>query len=162
MDETLDSLGSALTDSAGGAIGAAVQSFAAAFPTFATHVGVTLAILIVATFIYGTLTPHRELRLIRAGNTAAAISFGGAIVSLSIPLSVCMAYSLNWADILIWGVVTVLLQLFALRWVDIFLRDLPRRIADGETSAATLLVAVKLALSVILAAAVSGAPLARL
>ena len=145
-----------------GAAGAAVQAFANGFPVFALHVGMTLLILVLATMIYGHVTPHRELKLIRAGNTAAAISFGGAIIGLSIPLAVSMSFSLNWADLVLWGVVTVLVQLLVFRVVQLFLNRLPKRIADGDTAAATMLVAVKLGVSVILAAGVAGAPLARL
>ncbi|MCG8442065.1 MAG: DUF350 domain-containing protein [Caulobacterales bacterium] len=157
MDALLDSI------SVGGAhMQAAIQSFVAGFATFALHGGVTLAILVIAAWLYGAITPHRELKLIREGNTAAAISYGGAIAALAIPLAFCMATSLNWADIVVWGAVTVLFQLFNLRVVDVILHQLPRRIREGEVAAATMLVSVKLAVSFILAAAVTGAPLARL
>lgn len=141
---------------------AAWSSFITGGPVFFMHLGVTALILLIAVTLYALLTPHRELRLIRAGNTAAAISFGGAVIGLAVPLAFCMATSLNWADIAIWGAVTVLIQLFAFRFVDLLLSGLPRRIREGETAAATLLAAVKIAVSVLLAAAVTGAPLARI
>ena len=59
-------------------------------------------------------------------------------------------------EILIWGPVTLLLQIIAFRIADLVLRDLPARIESGEIGAATLLVSIKLAVAAINAAAVSG------
>lgn len=140
----------------------ALQAFVSGFPTFALHGGITVAILLIGLTVYSLLTPYRELRLVRENNAAAGIGFAGSVLSLVIPLSFAMATSLNWADIVLWGFVTVLVQLFALRVVDIILPDLPRRIRDGEVAAACVLASIKLAFGFILAAAVAGAPLARL
>lgn len=139
----------------------ALQAFLAGLPQFLLHAFVTLTILLIGTLIYAALTPHRELKLIREGNPAAGISFGAAILGLSLPLAFGMATSLNWADIVLWGGVTVLFQLFAFRFMELVLNGLPKRIRAGDTAAAALLGAVKLSLSFILAAAVTGAPLAR-
>lgn len=144
-----------------GELGAAFQSFVAGVDTFAVHVGVTLLMLIIATTVFGILTPHRELKLIRAGNPAAGVSFGGTVIGFALPLAVCMATSINWADIVVWGTATLLVQMFAFRFTDLLLHHLPRRIADGETAAAALLASVKLAVAIVLAAAVAGLPLAK-
>ncbi len=148
----------AMLAAAGG--NAAVSALSHGLPVFFVHVLVTLALLLAAALAYAALTPHKELELIRAGNSAAAVSYAGAIIGLALPLSVCMATSFTWLDIALWGVVTTLLQLIAFRFVDRMLKDLPQRIVDGEMAAAVLLVGVKFAVSMVLAAAVSGAPLA--
>lgn len=157
----MESESSGVAASVGGAFDTAIQSFLSGFPVFALHTGVTLAMLAVATTIYVLLTPHHEMRLIRAGNPAAAISLGGVIAGLALPLAVCMATSLNWADIVIWGAATLLTQLLTFRVVDLLLPGLSKRISDGETAAATLLAAAKLSAAFVLAAAVAGMPLAR-
>jgi len=143
------------------AMDASLQAFVSGFPTFALHGGITVGILLLALLVYSVLTPYRELRLVKDNNIAAGLTFGGSVLSLAIPLSFAMATSLNWADIVIWGVVTVLVQLFALRLVDLLLPGLPGRIRHGDMSAAYVLVSMKLAFAFILAAAVAGAPLAR-
>jgi putative membrane protein len=145
-----------------GALDASLTGFANGFPTFALHGAITVGILLVGLFIHTLLTPYRELKLVRENNAAAGLSLGGAIVSLAVPLSFAMASSLNWADIVIWGVLTVIVQLIALRVVDFILPDLPRRIRNGEVAAASVLVGMKLAFGFILAAAVAGVPLARI
>lgn len=132
-----------------------IQAFATGFPLTLLHAGVTLLILILGAAIYALLTPHREITLIRDGNSAAAVSFGGVMVGLSIPLAVSLKASTSVVEIFIWGVATVAVQLLVFRLVDFVLRGLPQRIQDGELSAAALLVAAKLATALILAAAVA-------
>jgi putative membrane protein len=130
-----------------------IQAFAAGFPVFLLHTSVTVAILLVAATVYVLLTPHREITLIREGNTAAGLSLGGVLVGLAIPLSASLRASTNVIEIALWGVVTVVVQLLIFRLVDLILHGLPRRIQDGELSAAALLVGAKLATALIIAAA---------
>jgi putative membrane protein len=112
--------------------------------------------LLIGVTIYHFVTPYHELRLIRNGNTAAALSISGAIIGLAIPLAICMATSVNVWDIVIWGIVTLLIQILAYRIGDALLKDLPTRIENGEMGAAILVVSIKLAISFINAAAVAG------
>lgn len=145
-----------------GALDASLHGFAAGFPTFAAHGAMTIAILMAGVWVHDVFTPYREIRLVKEGNVAAGISYFGSVTSLAIPLSFAMATSLNWADILLWGIVTVAVQIIALRFVDIILlRDIARRIQAGEVASACVLVGVKLAFGFVLAAAVAGVPLAR-
>ncbi len=133
-----------------------VQAFATGFPVTLLHAGVTIALLVLGAVLYVLLTPWKEIALIREGNAAAAVAFGGVLLGLSIPLAVSLAVSTSVRDIAIWGVATVLLQLLAFRVVDMLLTGLPQRIQDNEVSAAVLLVAAKLATALILAAALTG------
>ena len=133
-----------------------VQAFATGFPTTLLHAGVTLLILVLGAGIYILLTPHKEIRLIREGNAAAAVSLAGVMVGLSIPLAVSLNASTSMVEIGLWGVATIAVQLLAFRLVDLVLHGLPKRIADGEMAAAALLVGAKLATAVILAAAMGG------
>jgi putative membrane protein len=135
---------------------AVLLSFVAGFPVLLLHFSVTLAMLALGVTIYHMITPYHELDLIRGGNNAAAISLSGAIVGLALPLAICMARSVNVWDIIVWGVVTLMIQLLAYRLGDVILKGLPARIKAGEIGAAILLVAIKLAVSMINAAAVAG------
>lgn len=134
---------------------APVTAFVAGFPDFIVQLGVTLGLFIGALIIYVIMTPHKELALIRAGNPSAALAFGGVVVGLAIPLGTCLAHSLGVWDLTIWGVVTLLLQLLTFRFADMFLRGLPRRIAEGDVAAAIFLMSIKIGLALILSGAVS-------
>ena len=70
-----------------------LQAWAAGFPLALLHAGVTMLILVAGAALYALITPHREIQLIREGNAAAAVSFGGMLVALGIPLAVSLASS---------------------------------------------------------------------
>lgn len=135
---------------------AEVQAFASGFPVMVLHLAVTLGLMLAGAVIYAMLTPWKEIALIREGNSAAAVAFAGVLIGLAIPLAVSLSVSTSVRDIAIWGVATVVLQLFAFRIVDMVLTGLPQRIQEGEISAAVLLVGAKLATALILAAALTG------
>jgi putative membrane protein len=133
-----------------------LDAWASGFPLTLLHVSVALVILAAGAALYALLTPHREIQLIREGNAAAALSFGGVLVGIALPLAFALAASTSVLEIALWGATTIVVQL-ALFWVvDLLLRGLPQRIKEGEIAAAALLVGAKLAVAAILAAAVSG------
>lgn len=133
-----------------------IQAFANGFPVALMHIGMTVAILFLGVVIYVLLTPHREITLIREGNSAAALSLGGVMVGLAIPLAASMAGSTSALEVLMWGAACVALQLLIFRLVDLALRGLPQRIQEGEVAAAALLVGAKLSTALIIAAAMAG------
>ena len=59
---------------------------------------VALAAIVLFVAIYTAITPYWEIRLIRQGNTAAAISLGGAILGYTCPLAQAVAQSGSLAD----------------------------------------------------------------
>jgi putative membrane protein len=133
-----------------------IQAFATGFPVTLMHAAVTVVILFAAAAVYVLLTPHKEIALIRQGNTAAALSLGGVLVGLAIPLAVSLKASTTLVELGLWGVPIMVVQLLVFRVVDLVLHGLPRRIQDGEMAAATLLAGAKLATALIIAAAVAG------
>lgn len=134
---------------------AVFDSVLAGLPHFLLQSATAFAVLITGILIYLKLTPHQELALIRAGNSAAAVSLAAAIVGLAIPIAFCLSGSVSALDVAVWGSITLIFQLAAFRLSDVIIRDLPKRIEAGEMGAATLLSAIKLATASINAAAVS-------
>lgn len=135
---------------------AVLESLVAGFPILILHFAVTLTMLAVGMTVYLWMTPFPELKLIREGNVAAAISTAGAVVSLALPLAIAMAVSVNVLDIVVWGSATLVIMLVVYRATDFLLKDLPARIEAGEIAPAILLAAIKLGVAAITAAAVSG------
>ncbi|MFN3817772.1 DUF350 domain-containing protein [Blastomonas sp.] len=133
-----------------------IQSLFAGLPIFLLHLGSATLAWAAALALYMWITPHREFALIREGNMAAAVSFGGAAIGLALPLAFCLAASVNVWDVLIWGSVTLILQLIAFRAVDLLIGNLSKRIEDNEVAAATFLAMTKIALASLNAAAVAG------
>ena len=67
-----------------------------------------------------------------------------------------MATSVGVLDIILWGLVALVIQLLAFRLADLLLKDLPKRIEAGEMGASILVIAVKLSVAFINAAAIAG------
>ena len=143
-------------------MGAVFQSFQEGFPTFLMWTGTAGVMLIVAVAIYILLTPWKELALVRGGNGTAGLALSGAIVGLAIPLASCLASSVSLPDLILWGMVSLILQLLAYRFTDLLLRDLPRRIQEDEAGAAIVLIGTKLASAMLLAAGLWDPALQRL
>lgn len=136
-------------------ISAPVAAFVSGFPDFIIQLSVALGLFVASLTVYVLMTPHKELELIRAGNPSASLAFGGVVVGLAIPLGSCLAHAFGFWDLLIWGGVILLLQLLCFRFADMFLKGLPRRIAEGDVAAAVFLMSVKIGLALILSGAVS-------
>lgn len=134
---------------------AIIQSLISGVPVLALHLLTTFAILIGGMGLYMLITPYEDLKLVREGNTAAAIALGGAFLGLAIPLAGSLAGSVTSLDILFWGIATVVVQLVCFKVVDWVLRGLPKRIAEGQLSAAIFLAFVKISAGAIVATAVT-------
>jgi putative membrane protein len=127
-----------------------------AMPVFAAHLGVTLLILLAGVLLYQAFTPHNESRLIRENNAASAVAFGAVILSLALPLGMCLARSVSIPDIIVWGVVALIVQLATFLIARIVFRDLVQRIERGEMASAVALGATHLAVAIVNAAAIAG------
>jgi putative membrane protein len=132
------------------------QSFLNGFPYLMAHSAAAFVILLLGVRLYMLVTPHDDLALIRQGNVAVSLSLGGTILGMAIPLAFVLAFSVSVLDVVLWGVVTLVLQIIAFFIVDKVLRNLSARLADGDMASAVLLVSVKLTTAAINAAAVSG------
>ena len=133
-----------------------LESVMTGFPFLFLHFALTVAIWLVAVWVYALSTPYAEMKLIRENNIAAAVTLGGAMLGLAIPLAFAMASSVSMADILVWGLISMSLQIVVYRVIDLVLRDLPRRIEAGEIAPAILATATKLSIAAFNAAAISG------
>jgi putative membrane protein len=133
-----------------------LDAWATGFPTMLLHAVVMLAILAAAAALYAMLTPNREVKLVREGNPAAALSFAGVIGGLALPLGFALAGSTSVLSLALWGLSTALVQLFLFWLVDLVFAGLPQRVREGDVAAAALIAAARLASAAILAGAVAG------
>jgi putative membrane protein len=118
---------------------------------FATAV-VAEAIFVV---LYMAVTPHHEATLIKAGNTAAALTFGGAVIGFTLPLASAIEHNVSLPGTVVWAVVALVVQLAVFLLVNLFLRDLSRRIEEGDVAAGITVAVASLASGMISAACMS-------
>jgi putative membrane protein len=107
--------------------------------------------------IYQAITPHDEGALIRAGNSAAAVALGGAVIGYVIPLASALAHTNSLPEFVAWATLAGLIQIVAFWAVRrIVLPDVSARIERGEISAALYLLTISLAVGILNAACMTG------
>ena len=63
----------------------------------------SVAMAVLFSLTYLLITPVRELHLIKQGNVACALSFGGALIGFCLALASAMTHSLNILDFILWS-----------------------------------------------------------
>ena len=116
-----------------------------------------MAVALVAVFlaVYVRVTPHREISLIRQGNTAAALSLSGALLGFVIPLASAIAHSVAWWDMLFWGAVALVVQLLSYFAVRMIVPSLSQDISAGKVAQGLFLGTISLAIGILNAASLT-------
>jgi putative membrane protein len=96
---------------------------------FITYFGAAVLLLAAFLALYTWVTPMRDWEMIRAGNTAAAVALGGAVLGFCIPLAMAIARSHSLSDMVLWAATALLVQLASYAAV----RFLRRHDHDGRS-----------------------------
>lgn len=117
-----------------------MTNYLATLPSFLTWFPVCALLLAGFAAIYIRVTPWAELRLIRAGNVAAAVSFSGALLGYALVVASVMLHAQSRIDLLVWGLVGLVVQVGAFYVAKMLLGDdLPRRMEEGQLSSGIML-----------------------
>jgi len=106
--------------------------------------------------LYRWITPHDEGALIRAGNPAAAITLGGAVLGYVIPLASALSHTVSLPEFVAWATLAGVIQFltfFIIRMVA--LKDVSARIERGEIATALFVFAISISVGVLNAACMS-------
>jgi putative membrane protein len=106
-----------------------------AFPNFVRYVVVGFALAGLFLWIYVLITPWREFRLIRAGNSAAAIALVGALLGFCLPLANTIAHAVSLTDLVLWSLVALAVQVGVHVVLRLLLPDLRRAVEANELAA---------------------------
>ncbi|EFF74183.1 DUF350 domain-containing protein [Achromobacter piechaudii] len=79
--------------------------------TYLIYIASALVMLGVFTAVYTAVTRYKEFDLIREGNIAAVLSYGGALVGFSLTLCSSIAVHASFVMFLVWGVAAMLVQI---------------------------------------------------
>ena len=126
--------------------------FLATLPNFLAYLGAAITLLVVFVAIYLYVTPYDEINLIRANNTAAAISLSGAVLGFAMPIANVIAHSDTLADLAVWGVIAGIVQLLAWMVARVALPRLKEAIAAGQVAPAIFVAALSVTVGLINAA----------
>lgn len=115
------------------------------------------AIAFVAVFclVYLWITPYSELKLIKEGKVAPAISFGGALIGFVLPLNSAITHSVGFIDMLIWAAIALVVQIIVFSFVRLMFRNLVKEIENNHVAAATLLASFSIAIGILNAASMT-------
>ena len=101
---------------------------------------------------YTLATRIKEWELIRAGNTAAALSLGGAMIGFALPLAAAIVHSGGLADMVVTAGVALLVQLLCFAAMRLLRRDATAALVRGDMAEATVLASVSVVLGLLNAA----------
>ena len=120
--------------------------------SFLVYFGAALSVMAVFVAVYMAVTSHNEARLIRQGNTAAAISFSGALLGFTLPLASAIVHSVSLADMLVWSAIALVVQIVVFLGVDRTLRHISKHIEEGNVAAGATLAGASVAIGIVNAA----------
>jgi putative membrane protein len=118
-------------------------------PAFASFFVTAIVLMLVFLAIYVWITPYNELALIRAGNEAAAISLGGAVIGFALPIAVSVAVSHNLYAMIGWGVVASVAQMLAFIAARLALPRLNESIPQGKLASGIFLASLAIGVGIL-------------
>ncbi|TFI56950.1 DUF350 domain-containing protein [Sphingomonas parva] len=107
------------------------EYFTDALPHFLAYFAAAVALAIAFLLLYVMITPHKEIALIRDGNSAAAAQLTGTFLGFSVPVAMVIGHSVSIPDMLLWGAVAAIVQLAVFFLVSrLLFRSISQRITD--------------------------------
>lgn len=119
------------------------------------YFGVALLLLIVFIFLYLRITPVAELKLIKQGNLACAVSMSGAMIGFCITLISSMLQSVNLISFIIWGVAAMIVQILVYFIATLLIPKANFELANNNIAVGALFFGLSVAIGILNAAALS-------
>lgn len=111
-----------------------------------------LVMLGVFTAIYTAVTAYKEFDLIREGNIAAVLAYGGALVGFSLTVASSIAVHASFTMFLVWGVAAMVVQIVVYVVMDKAIRGMDEAIEQNNIAMGGLMGAISLSAGVVNAA----------
>ena len=123
--------------------------------SYLRYMGAGILMMAAFIFIYIRTTPVKELRLIKEGCSAAALSFGGAVVGFSLTLASSIAHSDTVLNFVIWGACAAVVQLLVFVVVARLIPNAHMELEDNNVAVGGLFGVISLAIGILNAACLS-------
>lgn len=122
------------------------------FDEFLVYAGLCVAFIYIYLIVYMKITPYDELKLIKDGNVAAAISLSGAVLGFTFPLAAATFQSVHPWDMMLWAVIAGIVQLLVYVAVRYTLLNVSRRIPEGQVATGIVLAVISVSAGILNAA----------
>ena len=113
---------------------------------------VGIAMTVVFAAVYLRITPVEELRLIKNGNLACALSFGGALVGFCLTLASSIAHSVSFIDLILWALAAAVIQIFVYFAATMMIKGATAELIGNNVAVGTLFGAVSISIGILNAA----------
>ena len=120
--------------------------------TYLIYIASALVMLGVFTAVYTAVTRYKEFDLIREGNIAAVLSYGGALVGFSLTLCSSIAVHASFVMVLVWGVAAMLVQIVVYVVVNKAIDGMNEAIEQNNIAMGGLIGSISLAAGIVNAA----------
>ena len=127
----------------------------ASLPLYLVFLGTALGLFAIALGIYLQVTPFHEIRLIRQGNSAAAVSLGGTAIGMAVVLHSAASGTFNAVELAVWGGIGLIGQIVVFLIVMLIIPDLTKGINEDKVGYGILLGALSIAMGILNAGALS-------
>ena len=118
-------------------------------PAFAGYFATAIGLFAVFVLLYVFVTPYNEMALIREGNTAAAITLGGAVIGFALPIAVSVAVSHNLYAMVGWAVVAGAVQLMVYVAARLALPKINESIPQGKIASGVFLASLSIGVGIL-------------
>ena len=105
--------------------------------------------------VYLRITPAEELRLIKNGNLACALSFGGALVGFCLALAASISQSVNFPDFILWGMGAAVIQILVYFAATKIIPQANEELVNNNVAVGALFGAISVAIGLLNAACLS-------
>ena len=122
------------------------------FDNFLVYAGLAIAFIYIFMMVYMKITPYDELKLIKDGNIAAAISLSGSVLGFTFPLAASIYQAVHPWDMMLWALIAAIVQLLVYVAVRYSLLNVTRRIPEGQIATGIVLAAISMAAGLLNAA----------
>ena len=122
------------------------------FDEFLIYAGLAIAFIFMYMVVYLWVTPYNELKLIKDGNVAAALSLSGSVLGFTFPLTAAIQHSVHPWDMMLWGLIAAIVQLLVYVAVRFSLLNVTRRIQEGQVATGIVLAAISISAGLLNAA----------
>ncbi len=120
--------------------------------SYLLYLGAGLIMLVLFLVLYERITPISELRLIREGGAAAALSLGGATIGFSLSIASSVLHSNDLIMFAFWAVCAAVIQLLAYWGATRLVPDAGEALENNNIAVGGLFGAISVAVGIISAA----------
>ena len=113
---------------------------------------VGIAMTVVFAAVYLRITPVEELRLIKNGNLACALSLGGSLVGFCLTLASSIAHSVSFIDFILWALAAAVIQIFVYFAATMMIKGATAELIGNNVAVGALFGAVSISIGILNAA----------